>query len=153
MKQSHSAVVHEHKRDECLYANLELSESGQSVALSLFKILHWPCMGKSWHKSIPRGSRVHLWTLLARIGDLSGLSFHHKVKSPLIIPALVVGKTSESQNRVILQDLDQVEVNEIHLLYGPEYFQLHLLYHSKELKHEEFLYFISKDFPSQSCQT
>lgn len=64
----------------------------------------------------------------------------------------MAGKTSEGQNRVILQDLDWLEVNEINQLYGPEYFQLHLVYHSEKLKKEDFLYFPRKDFPSQSSQ-
>lgn len=49
--------------------------------------------------------------------------------------------TSESQNRVILQNLDWIKVDDIYLLCGPGYFQLHLEYNSKKLQKEGFLYF------------
>lgn len=49
--------------------------------------------------------------------------------------------TAESQNSIILQNLDCIKVDDIHLLCGPGYLQIHLKYGSKKLQKEGFLYF------------
>lgn len=58
--------------------------------------------------------------------------------------------TSESQNRVILQNLDCIKANDIHLLCGSRYFQLHLKYHSKNLQKKGIPVFFLAKVPKSS---
>lgn len=95
-------------------------------------ILESPDVGAS-----PELSGIHLCTLLTRFRGLIGPSFHYRVKSPLKTPiSEVIGKTTEG----ILQDLDWFEINAVHLLCGPEYFQLHLGYHNEKKLNRRIFY-------------